>query len=149
VRPGVERAAAGARASGTPFVSFFTPAEMLRLGEMPAFGRFGTSSQPRLPNATSRTEPTAFVRQIIRRTASGDHLNSGVSLRFAADAAGLVYRGADPTAAYFVYWTAGDVDSHGAHFDLIVGRWGERATLPTVPRSPWSSDARSRVPRSW
>lgn len=31
VRPGVERAAAGARANGTPFLSFFTPAEMLDL----------------------------------------------------------------------------------------------------------------------
>jgi methyltransferase (TIGR00027 family) len=31
VRPGLERAAAGARASGTPFISFFTPAEMLSL----------------------------------------------------------------------------------------------------------------------
>ena len=31
VRPGVERAAEGARASGTPFISFFTPDEMLAL----------------------------------------------------------------------------------------------------------------------
>jgi methyltransferase (TIGR00027 family) len=31
VRPGIERAMAGARANGTPFVSFFTPAEMLAL----------------------------------------------------------------------------------------------------------------------
>ena len=31
VRPGIERAAAGARASGTPWLSFFTPAEMLAL----------------------------------------------------------------------------------------------------------------------
>ena len=31
VRVGVERAAAGARANGTPFISFFTPAEMLTL----------------------------------------------------------------------------------------------------------------------
>lgn len=31
VRPGIERAAAGARASGTPFISFFTPPEMLAL----------------------------------------------------------------------------------------------------------------------
>ena len=31
VRPGIERAAAGARANGTPFVSFFTPEEMLAL----------------------------------------------------------------------------------------------------------------------
>jgi len=31
VRPGIERAAAGARANGTPFVSFFSPTEMLTL----------------------------------------------------------------------------------------------------------------------
>lgn len=31
VRPGIERAAEGARANGTPFLSFFTPAEMLAL----------------------------------------------------------------------------------------------------------------------
>jgi len=37
VRPGIERAAAGARASGTPFVSFFTPTEMLTLGRDAGF----------------------------------------------------------------------------------------------------------------
>jgi O-methyltransferase involved in polyketide biosynthesis len=31
IRPGLERAIAGARASGTPFISFFTPEEMLKL----------------------------------------------------------------------------------------------------------------------
>jgi methyltransferase (TIGR00027 family) len=31
VRPGMERAAKGARASGTPFISFFTPSEILAL----------------------------------------------------------------------------------------------------------------------
>jgi hypothetical protein len=31
VRPGIERAAAGARANGTTFISFFKPAEMLEL----------------------------------------------------------------------------------------------------------------------
>lgn len=31
VRPGIERAMAGARASGTPFISFFAPPEMLAL----------------------------------------------------------------------------------------------------------------------
>jgi methyltransferase (TIGR00027 family) len=31
VRPGIERAAEGARANGTPFISFFTPTEMLTL----------------------------------------------------------------------------------------------------------------------
>ena len=31
VRPAIERAAEGARANGTPFISFFTPTEMLVL----------------------------------------------------------------------------------------------------------------------
>jgi hypothetical protein len=31
VRPGLERAVEGARASGTPFISFFTPTDMLAL----------------------------------------------------------------------------------------------------------------------
>jgi methyltransferase (TIGR00027 family) len=37
VRPGLELAAKGARASGTPFVSFFTPAEMLALAREAGF----------------------------------------------------------------------------------------------------------------
>ena len=37
IRPGVERAAAGARASGTPFISFFTPDEMLALARAAGF----------------------------------------------------------------------------------------------------------------
>ena len=37
VRPGLERAVAGARASGTPFLSFFTPAEMLALAREAGF----------------------------------------------------------------------------------------------------------------
>jgi len=37
VRPGVERAAAGARASGTPFISFFMPADMLALAREAGF----------------------------------------------------------------------------------------------------------------
>ena len=37
VRPGIERAAAGARANGTPFISFFTPAEMLALARAAGF----------------------------------------------------------------------------------------------------------------
>src|SRR5438874_13687319 len=36
-RPGIERAAAGARANGTPFISFFTPAEMLALARDTGF----------------------------------------------------------------------------------------------------------------
>jgi hypothetical protein len=37
VRQGVERAAEGARASGTPFVSFFTPTEMQALAREAGF----------------------------------------------------------------------------------------------------------------
>ena len=37
VRPGIERAAAGARANGTPFISFFTPEEMLTLARAAGF----------------------------------------------------------------------------------------------------------------
>jgi O-methyltransferase involved in polyketide biosynthesis len=37
VRIGVERAAEGARASGTPFISFFTPEEMLSLARDAGF----------------------------------------------------------------------------------------------------------------
>ena len=37
VRPGLEMAAKGARASGTPFISFFTPAEMLALAREAGF----------------------------------------------------------------------------------------------------------------
>jgi methyltransferase (TIGR00027 family) len=37
IRPGMERAIAGARASGTPFLSFFTPAQMLTLARESGF----------------------------------------------------------------------------------------------------------------
>lgn len=37
VRPGVERAIAGAKANGTPFLSFFRPEEMLALGREAGF----------------------------------------------------------------------------------------------------------------
>ncbi len=37
VRPGLEMAEKGARASGTPFLSFFTPAEMLALARDAGF----------------------------------------------------------------------------------------------------------------
>jgi hypothetical protein len=37
VRPGIQRAADGARANGTPFISFFTPAEMLALAREAGF----------------------------------------------------------------------------------------------------------------
>ncbi|TAK00049.1 MAG: SAM-dependent methyltransferase [Candidatus Manganitrophaceae bacterium] len=37
IRPGVERAAEGARASGTPFITFFTPTQMLALARNAGF----------------------------------------------------------------------------------------------------------------
>lgn len=37
VRPGMEQAARGARASGTPFISFFTPSELLALAREAGF----------------------------------------------------------------------------------------------------------------
>jgi len=37
VRPGLQMAEKGARASGTPFISFFTPAEMLALAREAGF----------------------------------------------------------------------------------------------------------------
>jgi hypothetical protein len=37
MRPGLDRARDGARASGTPFISFFTPAEMLDLAREAGF----------------------------------------------------------------------------------------------------------------
>jgi methyltransferase (TIGR00027 family) len=37
IRPAVERAAAGARANGTPFISFFTPSEMLAMARDAGF----------------------------------------------------------------------------------------------------------------
>jgi O-methyltransferase involved in polyketide biosynthesis len=37
VRPGLQMAEKGARASGTPFISFFTPAEMLTLARAAGF----------------------------------------------------------------------------------------------------------------
>lgn len=39
IRPGVERAAAGAKANGTPWLSFFTPGEMLALAREAGFGK--------------------------------------------------------------------------------------------------------------
>jgi methyltransferase (TIGR00027 family) len=37
IRPGIERAMAGARANGTPFISFFTPGEMLAMAREAGF----------------------------------------------------------------------------------------------------------------
>jgi hypothetical protein len=41
---------------------------------------------------------------------------------------GYVYDADVPVAAYYVNWTLGRID-HGANFDLVVGKWGEGASL--------------------
>lgn len=41
---------------------------------------------------------------------------------------GLARRDGAAHAAYFVHWTLGKVADHGAHIDLVLGRWGEDAT---------------------
>src|SRR6187455_1276529 len=38
---------------------------------------------------------------------------------------GYVHRGDVAVAAYFVQWTLGQLERHGANFDLIVGNWGD------------------------
>ncbi len=38
---------------------------------------------------------------------------------------GYVYRGDIAEAVYYVHWSLGKVAEYGAHFDLIVGEWGE------------------------
>lgn len=39
IRPGIERAAAGAKAGGTPWLSFFTPPQILALAREAGFAR--------------------------------------------------------------------------------------------------------------
>ena len=41
---------------------------------------------------------------------------------------GLARRDGGAQATYFVHWTLGKVADDGAHFDLILGRWGDSAT---------------------
>jgi hypothetical protein len=41
---------------------------------------------------------------------------------------GLVRTRRSARAAYFVQWAPGLVPEHGANIDLIIGKWGERAT---------------------
>ena len=41
---------------------------------------------------------------------------------------GYIYRDGNAEAAYFVQWTLGQVERHGANVDIIVGAWGDGAT---------------------
>jgi hypothetical protein len=38
---------------------------------------------------------------------------------------GYVYRGNNAEAVYYVHWSLGKVAEDGAHFDIIVGQWGD------------------------
>jgi hypothetical protein len=38
---------------------------------------------------------------------------------------GFVYRHGDAYAIYYVHWTVGGVSEHGAHFDLVLGEFGD------------------------
>ena len=40
---------------------------------------------------------------------------------------GFVHCGDEAQAAYLVQWTLGQVERHGANFDLIIGKWGDAA----------------------
>jgi len=52
---------------------------------------------------------------------------------------GYVYSGDAAYAAYFVHWTLGQVSKHGAHIDLIVGRWGKTEQMHhTAAPSVWN-----------
>lgn len=41
---------------------------------------------------------------------------------------GLVHRGSETVAAYWMHWTAGHLQQHGANLDLVIGEWGENAS---------------------
>jgi hypothetical protein len=66
-RQGREAAEKGARASGMPFVSFFSAAEIRNWPAKLALEKSSTCRQPLLPSATSRAGQMAFARQIIPR----------------------------------------------------------------------------------
>jgi hypothetical protein len=41
---------------------------------------------------------------------------------------GYVYADNSAHAMYLVHWTLNQVLKHGAHFDIIIGRWGDGTT---------------------
>jgi hypothetical protein len=40
---------------------------------------------------------------------------------------GYAHGAVGTVAAYFVQWTLGHVDRHGAHVDVVIGEWGDGA----------------------
>ena len=65
-RPGLQMAEKGARASGTPFISFYTPQEMLALAREAGFQEARHVPGRCSPSATSPIGPMAFARRAER-----------------------------------------------------------------------------------
>ena len=61
-RSGLQTAERGARTSGTPFISFYTPAEMLALAREAGFADARHVPERCSPSATSPIGPTASAR---------------------------------------------------------------------------------------
>ncbi len=77
VRPGIERAAAGAKANGTPFISFFTPAEMLALAREAGFGKVehvsaAALAQRYFAGRTDGLRPPNNSEELLVATTSGE-----------------------------------------------------------------------------
>jgi hypothetical protein len=53
---------------------------------------------------------------------------------------GFVWSRETAVACYFVHWTLGHVEEHGANFDFIVGNWGDET--PSSDRSAVSLEYR-------
>lgn len=73
IRPGMERAAAGAQASGTPFISFFTPDEMLTLARDAGFRSVqhvasGTLAQRYFANRSDGLRPPNNAEELLVAT---------------------------------------------------------------------------------
>jgi methyltransferase (TIGR00027 family) len=82
VRPGIERAAAGARANGTPFVSFFTPAEMLALAREAGFGNVehvsaAALAQRYFAGRTDGLRPPNNSEELLVATSPGETKSTG------------------------------------------------------------------------
>ncbi len=67
VRPGIEAAAKGARANGTPFISFYRPLEMLELARAAGFREVNHVSAAALAERFSRGGATVCARRTTPR----------------------------------------------------------------------------------
>jgi methyltransferase (TIGR00027 family) len=77
MRPGLEMAVKGARASGTPFINFFTPDAMMNLARKAGSVMCGTTPRRVSGSVTSRAAPTDFARRRTPRRFSSRRCVSG------------------------------------------------------------------------